>query len=217
MMSTTQQDKPAGKPRRRGRKAERQGQKHDQGSLEEQGLQERGLQEQALQEQGLEETGIQEMGLAAQGVRLDRANEDETGPPAVATDVVAPGETTPAEFASTKASVSADVPLIGEVAPAVAPTMDPAAPAENAPIGMQTIANAYRSYAHKSLQQTGSLAEKLMGARSVDKVIEAQTEFTRQACANLVTESRNIGELYGRLASQTFKTWQRLAMGTRSK
>jgi hypothetical protein len=202
-MSTTQQDKPAGKPRRRGRKADQQGQKPDQ---------ETGLQEQALQE-----TGIQETGLAAQSVTLDQANEDQTGTPAVATHVVASDETAPVEFASAEASASADVPLIGEVAPAVAPTMDPAAPAENAPIGMQTIANAYRSYAHKSLQQTGSFAEKLMGARSVDKVIEAQTEFTRQACANLVTESRNIGELYGRLASQTFKTWQRLTMGKRSK
>jgi hypothetical protein len=192
-MSTTQQDKPASKPRRRGRKADRQGQKPDQ------------------------ETGIQETDLAAQSVTLDQANEDPTGTPAVATDVVASDETAPVEFASAEASASADVPLIGEVAPAVAPTMDPAAPAETAPIGMQTIANAYRSYAHKSLQQTGSFAEKLIGARSVDKVIEAQTEFTRQACANLVTESQNIGQLYSRLASQTFKTWQRLTMGTGSK
>ena len=182
-MSTTQQDKPASKSRRRSRKADQQDQKPDHG----------------------------------QSVKLAPENEDQIGTAAAVTDAVAIGEAAPDEFASGDTSAAADQPLTGAVAAADAPSADTGALADNGPVGIQTIANAYRNYARKSLQQTGSFAEQLMGARSVDKAIEAQTEFARQAYANLVAESRNIGELYGRLASQTFMSWQRLAMRGRGK
>jgi hypothetical protein len=89
--------------------------------------------------------------------------------------------------------------------------------ADNGSIGFQTIANAYWSYARRSFQQTASLVEKLMGARSFDRAMDAQTEFTRQTCANLVAESQNICELYSRLANQIFRSWQGFAVGARNK
>jgi hypothetical protein len=78
----------------------------------------------------------------------------------------------------------------------VAPRADaaadkPAAPADTlqavpspaaAPVGgVQAIADAYRDYTRKSLEDAQSFAEKLSTARSLEKAVEAQAEFARQA------------------------------------
>jgi hypothetical protein len=44
-----------------------------------------------------------------------------------------------------------------------------------------------------------------MGVRSLDKAIEIQTEFARQAYETFVVESQKICELYSELAKQIFK------------
>jgi hypothetical protein len=102
------------------------------------------------------------------------------------------------------AAVLPDVPLIGEVAPADAPSIVTAAPAATRAISLQTIENAYRDYTKKSFQETRSFVEKLMSVQSFDKAIEVQTEFARQAYANFVVESQKICELYSELAKQIF-------------
>jgi hypothetical protein len=189
-MSTTQQDKPGSKPRQRRGKAEQRGQKPGQ----------------------------------EQSPKLDQNDEQIGTTEAVietaATDAAAIAEA--AAFAAPEPSVRTDAPLIGqaaigEVEPADAPSINPGAPTDNGSIGIQTIANAYSSYANKSLQQTGFFVERLMDARSFDKAIEVQTEFARQACANVVVESLSICEIYGRFVRQLFKSWQGFAVGTQSK
>jgi phasin family protein len=108
--------------------------------------------------------------------------------------------------ASTIGAVAlADAPSSGAVAPADVPSIGAAAPADNFPISIQTIANAYGDYTKKSLQETRSFVEKLMGVRSLDKAIEIQTEFARQAYETFVAESQKICELYSELAKQIFK------------
>jgi hypothetical protein len=72
-------------------------------------------------------------------------------------------------------------------------------------IDFQTIATAYADYTKKSFEQTKSFVEKLSGARSLDKAIEIQTEFARQAYETFVAESQKIRELYSGLAKQSFK------------
>jgi hypothetical protein len=105
-----------------------------------------------------------------------------------------------------------DVPMMmDEVAPAPAPAIVAAAPTDPDPISIQTIANAYRDYTRKSFQESGSLVENLMGARSFDKAIEVQTEFARRAYANFVAESQKMGELYRELAKQAFRPWSGFA------
>jgi hypothetical protein len=103
------------------------------------------------------------------------------------------------------------MPVMGEVVSAAVPSVVAAAPTDNDPVSIQTIANAYRDYTRKSLQQGGSLVENLMGVRSLDKAIEVQTEFARQAYANFVTESQKICDLYRELATQTFRPWRGFA------
>ena len=42
--------------------------------------------------------------------------------------------------------------------------------------------------------------------RSLDKAVEVQTEFAKQAYDTFVAESQKMRELYGKLARQNFKT-----------
>jgi hypothetical protein len=90
---------------------------------------------------------------------------------------------------------------------ASAPTNSAATPADNFPISIQTIANAYGDYTRKSLLESRFFVEKLLAVRSLDKAIEVHTEFARQTYANFVAESQKIGELYREFAGQTFQPW----------
>jgi phasin family protein len=109
------------------------------------------------------------------------------------------------------AAAPADAPLVCAAAPADALSIGAAAPADDCPVSIQTIANAYVDYTRKSLQDSRSFVEKLMGVRSFDDAIEVQTEFAKQALANFVAESQRICELYGRLATSIFRPWEGLA------
>ena len=71
--------------------------------------------------------------------------------------------------------------------------------------GLQAIAAAYGDYAKKSFEDTKSYVEKLSGVKSVEKVLEMQTEFARSAYETFVAESQKIAGLYADLAKQTFK------------
>ena len=76
--------------------------------------------------------------------------------------------------------------------------------------GVQAIATAYGDYAKKSFEDTKSFVEKLSGVKSVDKAIEAQTEFARSSYETFVAESQKIAGLYSDLAKQTFKPYEGL-------
>ena len=132
-----------------------------------------------------------------QKAKLDRPGEDQAGPMVASNDASANGG-------------AAAAPLIGEVLPPDVPSVGPAAPLDY-PIGIQTIANAYAGYTLKSIEEGRSFADKLMGVRSFDKAIEVQTEFARRVYANFVGESQRMGELYGELARQAFRPWERFA------
>jgi hypothetical protein len=82
------------------------------------------------------------------------------------------------------------------------------APANPASIDFHTIAMAYGNYTRKSFEQTKSFVEKLAGVRSLDKAIEIQTEFAREAYETFVTESQKLRELYSGLARQSFKPYE---------
>jgi hypothetical protein len=83
------------------------------------------------------------------------------------------------------------------------------APAEPLPVGLQTIASAYRDYTQKSLAEATSFVEKLAAARSLDKAVEVQAEFARQACETFAADSRKIRTLYRELFWQSlrFPNW----------
>jgi hypothetical protein len=67
-----------------------------------------------------------------------------------------------------------------------------AASASNLQSGVQAIATAYGDYAKKSFEDTKSFVEKLSGVKSLDKAIEAQTEFARSSYETFVAETQKI-------------------------
>jgi phasin family protein len=71
--------------------------------------------------------------------------------------------------------------------------------------GLQAIASAYGDYTKKSFEDSKSFVEKLSGVKSLDKVIEMQTEYAKSAYETFVAESQKIAGLYTDLAKQTFK------------
>src|SRR6266567_5691596 len=71
--------------------------------------------------------------------------------------------------------------------------------------GLQAIASAYGDYTKKSFEDTKSFVEKLSGVKSLDKALEAQTDFARSAYETFVAESQKIAGLYSDLAKQAFK------------
>jgi hypothetical protein len=83
-----------------------------------------------------------------------------------------------------------------------------AASASHLQSGVQAIATAYGDYAKKSFEDTKSFVEKLSGVKSLDKVVEAQTEFARSSYETFVAESQKIAGLYTDLAKQTFKPYE---------
>jgi phasin family protein len=91
-------------------------------------------------------------------------------------------------------------------------TPSPAEPAssELAPVSLQTIANAYRDYTRKSIEEFGSFVEQLSSVRSLDKAMTVQSEFVKRAYETSVAESQKICELHNKLAKQTLQPFQGL-------
>jgi phasin family protein len=76
--------------------------------------------------------------------------------------------------------------------------------------GLQAIASAYGDYTKKSYEDTKSFVEKLTAVKSLDKAIEAQTEYAKTAYETFVADSQKIAGLYGDLAKQAFKPMEGL-------
>jgi len=81
---------------------------------------------------------------------------------------------------------------------------------ELAPVSLQTIANAYRDYTRKSIEDFGSFVEQLSGVRTLDKAMTVQSEFVKRAYETSVAESQKICELHNKLAKQTLQPFQGL-------
>lgn len=85
------------------------------------------------------------------------------------------------------------------------------ASATNAQNGFSAIATAYGNYAKKAYEDTKFFAEKLSGVKSLEKAIEAQSEYAKTAYETFVAESQKIAGLYGDLAKQVVKPFETLA------
>jgi hypothetical protein len=97
-------------------------------------------------------------------------------------------------------------PIEAVIAPPDVTSIRVVAPANPASIDFQAIAMAYSNYTRKSFEQTKSYVEKLAGVRSLDKAVEIQIEFAKQAYETFTTESQKIRDLYSGLARQTFES-----------
>ena len=71
--------------------------------------------------------------------------------------------------------------------------------------GLSAIASAYSDYTKKSYEDTKSFVEKLSGVKSIDKALEAQSEFAKTSYETFMADAQKIAGLYGDLAKQAFK------------
>ena len=78
-------------------------------------------------------------------------------------------------------------------------------PADTEPVSFQTIAAAYGDFTRKSLEETRSFVERLSGAGSLEKAMQLQTEFARQAYKTFVEEAQKIRGLHSDLAKQSLE------------
>jgi Phasin protein len=192
MMTTTQQDKPGGKPRQRSRKADQRRPKGPQRNSPAPDLRN---EDQTRPRVALDETP---------------AIETVADVPAIETVADVPAIEMVADVPAIETPEAVEAPLVGEVLPPVATSGGMAEPADV--ISLQTIANAYADYTRTSLQESRSFVEKFIAVRSFDKAIELQSEFARQAYANFIAESQKICGLYSRWARQVLRPWEAAAV-----
>ena len=71
--------------------------------------------------------------------------------------------------------------------------------------GAQAIAVEVADYSKKAFEDGTQTFEKLLGAKSLDTVIELQQTFLKGAYEGFVSKATKIGELYADLAKETYK------------
>ena len=72
----------------------------------------------------------------------------------------------------------------------------------------QAIATELTDYSKKSFEDGTKVMEKLLGAKSLDKAIEIQTDYAKTAYESFVAQATKIGELYADLAKETYKPFE---------
>jgi hypothetical protein len=82
---------------------------------------------------------------------------------------------------------------------------------EGATKATQAIATEIADYSKRSFDQGTKTIENLLGARSLDKAMEVQTEYAKAAYEGYVSHATKLGQLYTDLAKETFKSYQDFA------
>jgi hypothetical protein len=130
---------------------------------------------------------------------------DQTNP--IVTPAQAEAQVEAAPVAMAALEEVTEVALSGEVLP---PDAGDTTPPLNA-VNFQTVAHAYGDYTRKSWAAGRFLVERLITVRTFDEAIEIQSEFAKQAYVNFVAQSERICELYGELAKQFFRPFEKFA------
>ena len=81
----------------------------------------------------------------------------------------------------------------------------------------QAIATEVADYSKKSFEDVTKIMEKLLGAKSLDKAIEIQTDFAKTAYEGFVAQATKIGELYADLAKESYKPFETYAAKAATK
>ena len=74
--------------------------------------------------------------------------------------------------------------------------------------GFQTIAVEMADYTKKAFEDGTAVTEKLLGAKSLDKAIEVQSDYVKTSYENFVAQATKFGELYAGLAQEAYKPFE---------
>jgi phasin family protein len=72
----------------------------------------------------------------------------------------------------------------------------------------QAIAVEVVDYSKKSVEGSAAAWEKLIGAKSFEKVMEVQSEYLKSSYEDFVAEATKLGELYADLAKDAYKPFE---------
>jgi hypothetical protein len=76
---------------------------------------------------------------------------------------------------------------------------------------MQQIATEAADYTKKSMEQGAVALEKLLGVKTLDKAIEVQSDYARQAYEGFVAQATRMGELMTGMAKEAAKPFEAAA------
>ncbi len=76
--------------------------------------------------------------------------------------------------------------------------------------GAQAIAVEIADYSKKAFEDGAAVFEKLLAARSVEKVMELQQSYLKDAYEGFASKATKIGELYADLAKEAYKPYEGL-------
>jgi len=74
--------------------------------------------------------------------------------------------------------------------------------------GLQAIAAEVTNYSKKSFEDSTAAVERLMGAKTLEKAIEVQTDYVKTAYEGFVAQATKIGELYADIAKESYKPFE---------
>jgi phasin family protein len=72
----------------------------------------------------------------------------------------------------------------------------------------QAVAVEFVDYTKKSAESSAAAWEKLIGAKSLEKALEVQTEYLRSSYEDFVAEATKLGELYADLTRQAYRPFE---------
>jgi len=72
----------------------------------------------------------------------------------------------------------------------------------------QAIATEVADYSKKSFEGSTAAWGKLMGAKSLENVVEVQSEYLKSSYEDFVAQSSKLGELYADFAKQAYKPFE---------
>ena len=74
--------------------------------------------------------------------------------------------------------------------------------------GFQAIAAEVADYSKKSFEDGTQALEQLFGAKSLEKAVEVQQAYVKDAYEGFVAKATKIGELYTDIAKETYKPFE---------
>jgi len=74
--------------------------------------------------------------------------------------------------------------------------------------GFQAIAVETADYAKKAFEQGTAASERLATAKSLDKVVEVQSDYLKSAYEGFVAQSAKVGQLYVDLTQELYKPFE---------
>ena len=78
----------------------------------------------------------------------------------------------------------------------------------------QAIVSEVTDYSKKSFESSAAAWEKLIGAKSLDKAAEIQSDYLKSCYEDFVAEATRLGELYADLAKEAYKPFESLLTKT---